>query len=275
MNLRRFLISLSALALFPLVACGDDDGGGETDTSVDNDTALPDDTNVADTDSGFDGSVSGMWVIREVQTVLATLPTGGQTEQESVSVYLADHGTDGSTVSVEICAWRTEGAGVTTIMPSEVFDVLGVWTRDASVTAEDSGHTYHVARGYQLRGVTLDDPAADAMPLSGDDAAVIDIDDDGNPGMTLVIQGIVSGELYVGQRHHAELTGTFVSPTRVEGLTDFATDQVIYGGSPESVANFDPMPVTHPDASKSTFVMVATPELTDCDGVRAALDDLF
>lgn len=81
-----------------------------------------------------------------------------------------------------------------------------------------------------LWGIDLDDPIADPVPTDPDDEAVVDADGDGNPGVTMELEG--SGcERYMGQRQIVKFYGSLVAPNDVVGSSVRTTETVVYGAS--------------------------------------------
>lgn len=275
------VVSLSGLPA--TTGCGDD-GGDATDTRVPDATDGNDATDGADgtaTDtpdgetSAATGDIEGRWAMLEVQSALVTTALLGTQTQTSTSYYLADLA-DG-TMTVTLCDWRTEDtSGLTrTRMGDSVLANLDPFVRDYSVTADGDGFLFAAADGFALRGVELANPATDPMPTDAGDSHVVDQDGDGKPGITLVVQGTVTGSLYVGHRHHAALAGALASDTHITGLTDWETEQVIFGSDPALLAEQKPVAITDPDASRSHFEMVKVGDGDDCAAINAARATLF
>jgi len=262
-----FLISLAWLG------CGDD-----SEPAVD--TITPDTVEVSETTTEVDGSgptgeVDGRWAMLETQTALVTTQLLGTQVQTSQSYYLADLA-DGQ-MTVTLCDWLTEDASklTTTRMGDKVLGSLGPFVRAYSVTPAGAGFDFTVTSGIALRGVTLTDLTNEAMPTEGTDARVIDQDEDDKPGITLIVQGTVNGALYVAHRHIAALDGALESDTRISGLTDWTTEQVIFGSDPALISAQKPVAITHPDASLSHFVMVKVGAGDDCAAIKAQRATLF
>lgn len=266
--------SLVPLALSSLIACGDD--GSPSDTSdISEIETTPDGGDTSDTDTtAMTGEIDGTWAMVETQTALVEV-LGTVMEQRSVSYYRAVIA-DGK-LTVGLCDWKTEDDTkvYTTSMRPSLLAVLDTFERDLSVTANGTGFDIATTQGVTTRGVDLADPMNDTMPTEASDSRVVDQDTDENPGISLVITGALQGELYVIHRHKASLTGSLESDTRISGRTAWTTDQVILGASSEFLAEQDPKPQTHPDPSKSTFVMVKADAGDDCAALNAKRATLF
>lgn len=269
--------SLAPLALSSLIACGDDGTPSDTDTTNDISEieTSPDASETGDTDTTpMTGEIDGTWAMVETQTALVEV-LGTVMEQRSVSYYRAVIA-DG-TLTVGLCDWKTEDDTkvYTTSMRPSLLTALGTFDRDLTVTANGAGFDIETTQGVTTRGVNLTDPLTDTMPTETTDERVVDQDGDQNPGISLVISGALQGELYVIHRHKATLSGALESDTRISGRTAWTTDQVILGASSEFLAAQDPKPQTHPDPSKSTFVMVKAEASDDCAALNAKRATLF
>lgn len=256
------------------IGCGDD---GESDTT---DTRQPEAETQAETSSETEttpltGEVEGRWAMVETQSAFVTTKTLGTVTQTSVSYYLADFAADN--LSLTLCDWLTddETGFATTRMGNNVLASLAPLVRTYEVTADGPGFKLTTGKGYALRGVELEHVATDPMPTDGANAAVRDQDGDGQPGITLVVQGLITGQLYVAHRHIAELDGALESDTRISGLTDWTTEQIIFGSNPQALADENPVAVTDPNASKSHFVMVKVDAAASCTSIMADRATLF
>lgn len=266
--------SLAPLALSTLIACGDDGTPSDTDTTGDiSEIETSPDTADGDT-SAMTGEIDGTWAMVETQTALVEV-LGAVMEQRSVSYYRAVIA-DGK-LTVGLCDWKTEDDTkvYTTSMRPSLLAVLDTFERDLTVTANGAGFDIVTTQGVTTRGVNLTAPLTDTMPTEASDERVVDQDGDENPGISLVITGALQGELYVIHRHKAALTGALESDARISGRTAWTTDQVILGASSEFLAEQDPKPQTHPDPSKSTFVMVKAEASDDCAALNAKRATLF
>jgi len=123
----------------------------------------------------------------------------------------------------------------------------------------------------EVQGATLADPTNDPLPTDPSDPAVTDQDQDGNPGITIKLGGIVSGDLYVVQRQKSELTGIAVSSDRVEGHYGFTSEQNILTSNPTALKTLAAQTaIADPTLCASTFTMVRVQATWTCIDVNAA-----
>lgn len=92
------------------------------------------------------------------------------------------------------------------------------------------GGIYTSSTEVALWGIALDDPVGDSIPVEVDDERVIDGDGDGNPGVSLELEG--SGcKRFMGQRQIIRYFGTLLAPNDIRGTSTTLTDIEVYGGS--------------------------------------------
>ena len=122
----------------------------------------------------------------------------------------------------------------------------------------------------ELEGVTLADPAHDALPTDPADPRVTDQDKDGNPGVTIKLSGLVSGDMYVVQRQTSALTGIAVSEDRVQGDYGFTSEQIVLASNPEAIKTLAAQTaIADPNTCASSFVLVRVTAASACADVLA------
>lgn len=132
-----------------------------------------------------------------------------------------------------------------------------------------------IADRAMVLGADLDDPAYDPLPTDDDDPRVVDSDGDGHPGVTVEVDGFVSGQVYLVQRLVRGLRGTVGSDGRMTGTVTGEGDQVVIGASNAILKTFTPKFEHNPDPKRNTFVWVPVPEDSTCESVVAGRDRLF
>lgn len=113
------------------------------------------------------------------------------------------------------------------------------------VSSLRTGGGYASSTTVGLWGIELDDPLDDSIPTDPDDERVVDADGDGNPGVTMDLEG--SGcERYMGQRQIVKYQGAFEAPNDIRGTSVRTTETEVYGASggacelaPDVVSNDD------------------------------------
>jgi len=127
----------------------------------------------------------------------------------------------------------------------------------------------------EVAGANLADSACDALPTDPNDPRVVDIDNDGFPGLTVDLTGnILSGSLMSVQRQATALHGVAVAADRIEGGMTYESDQSVVESDPSNIKALYQFSKASADPAvcASSFVMVKVPDAdagaVDCDWVR-------
>ena len=133
-----------------------------------------------------------------------------------------------------------------------------------------------------LWGARLEDPIGDPLPTEATDPTSWDQDNDGEPGVTIVLwvddRSLEFGTVYVAQRVVFLLEGTLLSPDEVAGWVRVqSAAQTVLGAEQGYIEDFSPDVRPSPDASLSWFKMIRVdPSFTCSDLVDPAVQaDLF
>lgn len=279
-------IVLAGLLASSLLGCGSDDpagGGGAGATGGDQGGggggAAPDCAPVASPEVT---DVSGRWAYRAVGSQI-TRPQGLSpitTRIISVMLFEQQQSGDAITASGTYCDHYTEdpGALVHAVIPESYLDALEDVTREGTFAAgSDGGRRYQLARLYEVVGAELADVVEDELPTDPEDERIIDQDGDGHPGVTVRLNGIIDGEVYVAERKWTELDGVAVSADRIEGKLRFVSEQSKLAADPSSLEGMlaGATSSTDPEECNSTFQMVRVPDEADCDWIVEQADTLF
>lgn len=156
--------------------------------------------------------------------------------------------------------------------------VAAIPSWEAPLTRDSEGEgagALRLAEAVMVLGAQLDDPADDALPADADDPRITDPDGDGNPGVTVEVDGFVSGQVYVVQRLVRGLVGTATPDGRATGTVVGAGNQVVVGASNAILKTFTPRFEHNPDPKRNTFVWLPVPDVSTCESVMAERDRLF
>lgn len=232
--------------------------------------------------------LSGTWAQRVVTTSLSTVPFVGDVVSTNVSLLWLEVAQQGNALDIQArtCSVEIESSTgmMDTIVPDSFIDNIGISHRRAVVQpGPGGGLRFYQLRLAQLIGVELDDPMNGTLPESADDPRVIDQDGDGEPGMTVRVEGIISGDIYVAQRNWKVFCGDLVfgdettgseSAPRIAGNIRWGMDQRVLGAS-NGLLNRQTDSVPHPDLSRNTFEIVPIDPEWGCDDIEAHADGLF
>lgn len=147
--------------------------------------------------------------------------------------------------------------------------------RTGAVTQNGASYDFALDLHHIARGVTLDDEVNDPLPEDPADPRIGDWDSDGHPGLTLLLDGLLSGQLFEIQRDTSAFAGTQVKADRIEGLATWSAEQIFLGSDPDYLIDLVKPAQPDPDPSKHTFQMSRVPAGSDCAYVIANRCDLF
>jgi hypothetical protein len=217
----------------------------------------------------------GLWASRQRITGLVGLPpTGTLSEVTTTLLVLHDVVEEGGATRVthRICRLsQPRMSGVETLFRPQF--VAGVPRN--TVTATIDGDRVTFPRDRVILGAALEDPDNDPLPTEPSDPRVVDGDGDGQPGMTVVLQGLFQAQLYITYRHFIALEGVADAAGCVSGVLKGAIEQTQLGASEEELLAFDFSPRPHPDPDINTFVLVPVRAELDCEALIAEESALF
>lgn len=156
------------------------------------------------------------------------------------------------------------------VIPTAFIEALGPVERQGRVWREGSQLSFELERSYELRGVMLDDPIADALPASADDPRVVDLDRDGHPGLTVTLTGFPSGDVYLVQRAWDEWLGgaQLVDGAPVERLTgvlEWGDEQSRLAATNEALLIDVPQQIPRGEGLQVFEMYRVLPEAAGCD----------
>jgi hypothetical protein len=180
-------------------------------------------------------------------------------------------------VTSRYCTVEQEPLGrVRTTLGSAFVNAIPAWEVTAEVNGPAGGpwsvtlpvHTVVI-------GAELSDPRRDPLPMDVDDERVIDGDGDGQPGVTVEVEGFVDGQVYLVQRLVRGLRGTLMPNGHMSGYVIGSSDQEVVGASNTVLRAFTPRFHQEPEESLHTFLWRPVPDGSTCPDVLALRDDLF
>ena len=259
-----------------LIGCGvSTDSLGPSDY----DANLPQDGGIINGDRGVNdidmmtnpNSIIGHWAQQVVLAGIAEVPVLGFQETDTIGLGLA-HITELNgqlNYQLKICQTRIKRPDdiVTTQIPQAFIDSIPTYYR--AVFRDDDRILF--SRMAELNGVRLSDPFLEELPVSEDDPRIFDQDDDGLPGVTVFVTGLVSGKIYLIQRTVTQLIGQ-LGDGRITGLVDWSIDEKILGADEPLLAMGAPI-TPNTDRSRSQFEMIrVSPEFTCAELIESAED---
>ncbi len=175
-----------------------------------------------------------------------------------------------------------------TVIPDAVYANMPLAEWHARVTfppdgEEGSSPVYQLFQSdygpqYWVLGARLDDPVSESCPLSADDPAEWDQDQDNHPGVT--VEQWIDGELdtlcYICSRTlYTFEPGTVFFDEGAHQITgsmvDVLIDQTRYGSDSEDFSGDDPMTEWNPEG-RSWYWLIGLDGDATCDDVKAVFD---
>jgi hypothetical protein len=221
--------------------------------------------------------LSGAWVARVAGAQIVNAPTVKPIHTENVFymlVKISQNGTD-LVLDGHYCD-RTEinpsDAQVPVIVPDAWAHTEKLVHRTGILAIGADGlPVLTLPPSVEVAGAVLASPT-ETLPTQASDPRVIDEDGDGNPGITVVLNGLsISGSIYTVQQQTTSISAIVVAPNRVEGSLTFTSLQNILASNPSSIATLYAMAKTtsDPDLCNSNFAMVKIADAPTIDGGSA------
>ena len=222
----------------------------------------------------FEGTYAQLWITSTIDEVQVVGTVNNSTlALQRVEIELGEEGLllRSETCSLEIQSSTTM---VRTLFPDAFIQALPISERPAQIMPQGNGWYFYAPVFFELRGVELEDPINDALPTDPEDPRIFDQDGDGKPGMTIVIQGILNGEIYIIQRAWSTLAGNEVNPPDFNTLVVWGDEQVILGYSNPLLSN-QPSSQQNPDPATQQAHWRAIQPSMNCAEIIAQRSTLF
>lgn len=222
--------------------------------------------------------LSGRWAQKIVMTSVAEVPVVGRVTSRTISLLRVDIDQDGRDLTLDTSTCDVDvSSDVTSVrpeVPRAFVETIPDERREGRVMPTDDGWSIDIGKSLSVIGASLRAPATETLPTAPDDPRVTDPDDDAHPGVTIRVEGLIDGELYIVQRAHDAYTGQVVESGRIRGRVTWNTKQVVLDSNSIFLGD-GPDNRPHPDADKSHFNLVRASEQTDCEEIISRRDRLF
>jgi hypothetical protein len=174
---------------------------------------------------------SGRWSLYSIIATGAKVPVIGIVESRTKIVSLFDLTFDGQRLYGEgkLCGMNVNSGTnlIKTIFPDSFLKSIPRPQLDAQLIYRDKTWHFYQSRQYMVVGAVLKNKQTDRLPNTASDPRVFDQDKDGNPGVTILVDGLVKGSIFVAQRTWTALSGTLRAPGLFMGTVEHGNEQNI------------------------------------------------
>lgn len=216
-------------------------------------------------------ALTGRWMLVQVTESLADLPVVGDARNTATATMLFDLDVTGDRLHGpgELCALTLAAKPdlLRPVLPPSYVAAIPKQQFDGRLVIDDEGVVLETPRAYVVMGAKLARPLQDPLPKSADDPHVDDTDKDGKPGVTMLVEGLASAEVYMASRRFDQMEGRLTAPDRFEGTVRHDQEQELLGSSN---ALLRVLPTMRPDLAKSRFVMKKVDAGMRCADLSAA-----
>jgi len=220
--------------------------------------------------------LSGRWVVASVTTTVAKVPVVGKIYARTNTVVLHDLEQDGERLrgGGTLCRLDIDSGSkfVDTKLPEKFKKALPPPYFDGVLADKDGETTVRTGRRLVVMGARLKKPAKDSLPEDAEDDRVVDQDRDGAPGVTISIDGIVTGDIHVATRSWTRFLGKTKGDGEIGGKVYFDQEQSILSTTSTMLED---APETKPVPGKSWFRMVRVSKDATCGDARRMTDGWF
>ena len=211
--------------------------------------------------------LEGRWAHKLVETSVSDMPLVPKTTSRTVSYLLVDLRQEGDDLQLvtDTCEVEIDNQTrlVETILPPAFVRAIPDYVRNGRIVREDGETSVEIDRQLLVLGARLRVPHSEWLPTEPDDPRVFDQDDDGHPGMTVVMDGILSGKVYLVQRGWDAMKGSVHSEDRISGPVRWDVDHSVLGATSIFLRKMPDMK-TIDGEPESYFELTRIPDDADC-----------
>ena len=225
-------------------------------------------------------SLAGTFAYKQVLSQYVRKPVGSGYEQQTIIAYTFGplEATDDPLRfrwSDRICEVAlSELSGAQILLDDGYYLNPATPTVTLALEALEVGAALSLPQTIETYGVTLENPADDALPVDPEDPRVYDFDFDENPGFTVYVDGVADGTIWSIQRYVYQMEGVLVSADRVSGLiVGYTEDSYLYASASYLPQQSDTYPDEEP--SHNFFELVRVPDDYTCQRLIDEKESLF
>lgn len=223
-------------------------------------------------------NLRGKWAQKVVNSSISKVPVVGKVTTDSIGYLLLniDQEADELSITSEVCDVRIDSSvkKVRTVVPETFVEAIEKETRRARIDRDNGEISFYAPKKYSTVGVRLRNTQYETLPEKPKDPRVLDPDSDGHPGVTLRIEGLINGELYVIQRAWDVMRGTLRKSKYIDGLVEWGNEQVLLDSSSVFLGD-QPPTKPHPNQRRSYFRTTRVSSQTTCGDIMRSRSKLF
>lgn len=219
-------------AVFALAACQEDDANPAR-TGTDPVEQRQDDPGLTERIAPL---VQGHYAVLSDVVTDQDLPFFGRKQITSRTLGLGEIQREGAGFVFVETSCRVETSGVEevrTVIPDAVPRSLPAQRSQLVFTERDDVLSWERPESLFVVGAELADPQRDRLPTESTDDRLRDPDRDGNPGVTVRIEGVAQGDIYVVERRRVAYRGTMLGAGQLQGLVLDRSERSVVGASVE------------------------------------------
>ncbi len=222
--------------------------------------------------------LSGAWARAQVTTAMVDVPLLGELPSRTLAVTRLKIRQDGAEVSLdeEVCRLTTRAPTqlIKTTYPAAFLRAVSGNQRRGRLERDGRQVRYIEPKQAYWRGMRPGTDVLEALPADAKDPRIDDGDGDGQPGLTVKVNGLIDGEIFLVQRSWSELRGELRSNDRIEGRIAWGSEERIVGAT-RSMLTSSPKKRPDPNGTQSFFRMRRIPAAATCDEILARQKVLF
>lgn len=232
-----------------------------------------------------EGALAGTFALKTRTLTLEEAPVFGEVEGGGTNLRLVTRGYDAAEgvyrqESVLCGGENYEVAGLTQTIPDDTWPKVPRSVLEVVELEHTTGR--YVSTGHlQLWGLKdLPEPFDTPLPSTLEEAEsephasrIYDMEGDGHPGVTILVEGLVNGEVYGIQRKTVELEGVTLGPDEAVGFAVLAKESLQLGADNDLLQTGGGSSRPFPDPKESWFEELRLDDDAGCDEVLAAEAD--
>jgi len=239
-------------------------------------SALVSASTVADVASGLEGK----WAMVQFLVAAADLPIVGTLYIDTIVGVLTEVTQTGSALIMQDAYCFTDTYPSTPLFRTDIPDIVmqSIHPDPRTVALINGGATWEIRQDWhtEVRGAVFEFPETDELPTEANDPRLVDVDGDGNPGMTILAEvlGLFQGQAYAVQRYRYRLQGELIDEDTIIGQLQWTSEQNIVAGT-HDILLLPFEDYTDPDSSKHRFIMKRVDDSWTSEVLREHLPDFL